>query len=150
MTTDLEALRAELLVTAKVKNGEREFGVSGLSLNAILLICRRHWNALGDLFNSFVERAEGGEDIDLNHTQLLGSALLSAVPTVAAEIIASAAGYGIEAAEVVADLPFPVQLQALETIAGLTFTSEMPPKKVIEIVVRTLSGVTKPLIGEPA
>jgi hypothetical protein len=43
-----------------------------------------------------------------------------------------------------------VQLEALDKIAALTFTSEMPPKKVMETVIRMLGGVTKTLIGSAA
>lgn len=150
MAMDLEALRAELVVTAKVHMGTREVPVSGLPLPAIVDICRRHWNDVNGLFENMVGQVEAGQDINVDMANWLGGALLSALPDVAAEIIAVCAGWTVEAAAVVRDLPFSTQLEALDTIAGLTFTSEQPPKKVIETVVRMLVGVTKPLIGTPA
>lgn len=150
MATDLEALRAELLVSAAVRNGEREFRVSGLPLNAVLDICRRHWESVSGLFDKLMAQVQSGEAITLDQANWLGGALLTAIPEVAAEIIAVCAGHGVEAGVVYRELPAPVQLDALDKIAGLTFTSEMPPKKVIETVVRMLGGVSQTLIGEPA
>jgi hypothetical protein len=131
--------------------GKREVPVSGLPLDAITDLCRRHWNDLSDLFDNLVGQVKSGQiDPELNSINWLGGALLSTLPNVAAEIIAVCAGWSLEAAEVVKAVPFPVQLEALDKIAALTFTSEMPPKKVIEIVVRTLVGGSKLLIGNPA
>lgn len=146
MTVDLEALSAELLVTSRVEVAEgRGFGVSGLPLNAVLDICRRHWEELRGLFERLTAEVEG---VSLDQASWLGGALLGASPRIAAEIISCAAGHpSPEAADIYERLPFPVQLDALDKIAALTFTSEMPPKKVIETVVRTLVGVAKPLIG---
>jgi hypothetical protein len=150
MTMDLEALRAEVLCTAKVRNGEREFQVQGLPLNAVLDICRRHWDSVSGLFDKLMSQSEDGQAFTLEQANWLGSAVLTSIPEVAAEIIAVCAGWGVEAGVVAKDLPGPVQLDALDKIAGLTFTSEMPPKKVIETVVRMLGGVSQTLIGEPA
>lgn len=149
--TDLAALRAELLVTATVQMGKREVQISGLPLDAIVDICRRHWNDVSGLFDNLVAQVASGEiDPDLGTMNWLGSALLTSLPQVAAEIITVCAGWSLEAAEIVRALPAPVQIEALDKIAALTFTSEMPPKKVIETVIRMLGGVTKTLIGSPA
>jgi hypothetical protein len=148
---DLEALRAELVVTATVHMGKREVPLSGLPLDAIVDICRRHWSDVGGLFDKLVGQVASGDiDPELNTMNWLGGALLAALPQVAAEIITVCAGWSLEAAEVVRALPAPVQLEALDKIAALTFTSEMPPKKVMETVIRMLGGVTKTLIGSAA
>lgn len=148
---DLDALRADLVATATVQMGKREVPISGLPLDAILDICRRHWNDVSGLFDNLVTQvAEGEVEPDLTTIDWLGSALLTALPDVAAEVIAACTPFGIAAAPVIADTPAPVQLDALDKIAALTFTSEQPPKKVIETVVRMLMGGTKALIGSPS
>lgn len=148
MQLDLEALRADLVPTTVVKVAEgKEFAVSGLHLDGILTICRRHWTDAGALFEKFLGDISSPDGtISLEDGGSLGSAVLGGAPRIAAEIIACAAGYSApEAVDIFAELSFAVQLDALEKIAELTFTSEMPPKKVIEIVARTLAGVAKPL-----
>jgi len=144
---DLSVLEAQLLVSRQVEIAEgRGFGVSGLPLDGIVAICQRHWEQATALFDDVI--AKVGGELDLEQTNWIGGALLSTVPDLAADIIAVAAGYpAAEAAAVFRKLPFPVQLAALENIAELTFTSEMPPKKVIETVARILVGIAKPLSG---
>lgn len=152
MGADLEAIRAELIVTRRVEIAEgRGFGVSGLPLAAIVAICRRHWEDCSTLFDQVIGKIGEAPGISLDQANWLGGAVVSAFPQVAAEIISECAGWGEEGADIAAALPMPVQLNALNQIAELTFTSEMPPKKVIEIVVKTLKGVGVTLIGsEPA
>lgn len=147
--SDIDALRKQLLVTERVNvAGGAGFEVRGVSLDAILRICRRHWGEMGQLFEQVMERADGGIGLDLNQAGDIASGLLESVPTIAAEIIAEAAGYSEpDAIELFRKIPAPSQLEALDKIAALTFTSEMPPKKVIEIVLRHLVGVKKTLIG---
>lgn len=148
---DLEALRAELIATQMVQMGQREVPVSGLPLDAIVDICRRHWNGVSGLFDNLVAQVVAGDiEPDLATVDWLGGALLTTLPEVAAEIIAFCTPFGIDAAPVIRDVPAPVQLEALDKIAALTFTSEQPPKKVIETVVRMLAGGTKALIGSPS
>lgn len=149
-TQDLAALRADLLVTATVQMGKREVPITGLPLDAIVDISRRHWNDVNGLFGNLVSQVEADQDINLDMANWLGGAVLTALPQVAAEIITVCAGWSLEAAEIVRALPAPTQLDALDKIAALTFTSEMPPKKVIETVVRMLVGATKPLIASAA
>jgi hypothetical protein len=153
MAETLEALRAQLLVTERVEVAEgRGFDVSGLSLDAILLIVQRHKKDVGELFDTLVRQVGQDEGISLDKAEWLGSALLGAAPAIAAEIVTLAAGYeSPEAVEVFRKVPAPIQLDALDKIARLTFTSEMPPKKVFETVVRALTGVSMTLAGsEPA
>lgn len=147
---NLEELRSRLVATATVQMGEQEVPVTGLPLDAILDICRRYWSDVSGLFDNLVGDVETGKiDADLTTVNWLGGALLTSLPQVASEIIAACTPFGVAAAPVIAATPFAVQLEALDKIAALTFTSEMPPKKVIEIVVRTMVGGTKLLIGSP-
>jgi len=149
VSLDLEALRAELITTQRVSTAAgKGFDVAGLSLDVILRLFRRHASAFNGLFDQLMQKAGDGPAISLQQADWLGGALLAATPRIAAEIIAEAAGHGSpEAADLYQLLPAPVQLDALDKIAALTFTSEMPPKKVMEIVARILGGVNQTLIG---
>jgi hypothetical protein len=144
--SDIDALRARLLVKRHVNvAGAEGFDVGGVSLDSILRIFRRHGDDLRGLFDKLV----GANGISLDQASQLGGALLASAPRIAAELIAEAAGYiEAEAADLFVQLPGPVQLEALDRIAELTFTSEMPPKKVIETVLRHLKGVSLTLIGD--
>jgi hypothetical protein len=147
MTVDLEALSAELLVTSRVETAEgRGFDVSGLPLNAVLDICRRHWDELAWLFERLTA---DGTAVSLDQANWLGGALLSVHRRACRRdhLVCCRAPGARGGRSCSSAWPFPVQLDALDKIAALTFTSEMPPKKVIETVVRTLVGVAKPLIG---
>ena len=143
MAENLEALSAQLLVTEHVEvAGGKGFDVSGLSLDAILILARRRKQDAGELFDTLVSQVGADGGISIEKAEWLGGALLSTAPQIAAEIIALSAGYeSVEAAELFRKLPMPSQVDALDKIARLTFTSEMPPKKVFETVVRALAGV---------
>jgi phage-related tail protein len=144
--SDIDALRQQLLVTERVNvAGGAGFDVGGVSLDSILRIFRRHSTQLRDLFDNLVV----GAKVSLDQASALGGALLSSAPEIAAEIIAEAAGYSEpEAVALFRELGGPIQLDALDKIAGLTFTTETPPKKVIETVARMLRGVSLTLIGD--
>jgi hypothetical protein len=145
--SDIDALRARLIAKRHVNvAGTEGFDVGGISLDSILRIFRRHGDDLRDLFDRLAGTNGGG--ISLDEASQLGGALLGSAPQIAAELIAEAAGFvEAEAAELFLQLPAPVQVEALDRIAELTFTSEMPPKKVIETVLRHLKGVSLTLIG---
>lgn len=148
--SDIDALQAQLGLVKEHVNvaGGAGFDVGGLSLDSILRIFRRHSAELRGLFDKLVLGASGGPAISLEQASALGGALLGSAPQIAAEIIAEAAGYDEpEAAALFRQLAGPVQLDALDKIAAKTFTSEMPPKKVLETVARMLSGVSLTLIG---
>jgi hypothetical protein len=147
--SDIDALREQLGLTKVRVNvaGGAGFDVGGLDSDSILRIFRRHSADLRELFDNLVV----GSAISLDQASALGGALLTSAPHIAAEIVAEAAGYPDAAAiEIFRQLPAPILMDALDKIAGLTFTSEMPPKKVIETVARMLRGVSLTLIGDQA
>jgi hypothetical protein len=146
--SDIDALRQQLLVTERVNvAGGAGFDVAGVSLDSLLRIFRRHSADMRELFDRLVV-GTGGPGLSLDDVSEIGGALLTSAPRIAAEIIAEAAGYSDPAAaEVFVQMPAAVALEALERIGRLTFTEEMPPKKVIETVARLLGGVSQTLIG---
>jgi hypothetical protein len=151
--SDIDALRKQLGLVKEHVNvaGGAGFDVGGLNLDSILRIFRRHSDDLRDLFDSLVSGADGSPSLNIDQASALGGALLASAPRIAAEIIAEAAGFDDpEAGALFAQLAAPVSLEALDKIAALTFTSEMPPKKVLETVARMLRGVSLTLVGDQA
>ncbi len=120
----------------EVSDGE-QFTVRGLSLDDISFLVTRHSAKLAALYAQFKLRDDIGED------NMMGLALdlLKQAPELAADMIACASG-DHEDSELAAQLPFPVQLDALEKLVTLTFTVAGGPKKVLEIVIRLAQGTT--------
>lgn len=138
--------------TVKAPHGE--FVVRGLGFEEILAIYMRHKGEASGLFERLVNGGDGKPALSLDQVSLIGGALLSSSPTIAYEIIAAAAG-GLtdEAVAAVSTFGVAVQTDALDKIAALTFTREMPPKKLLEIVVRAAGGMAQavtPLNGPAA
>ena len=125
------------LPEAQVKFPGGDIAVRGLSLDDLSFIVQRHGAKLNVLFKSFTE---GGE-LTVEGVANFALPLLNAAPEIAAELIACASG-DPEDAHIAADLPFPVQLEALEKLAELTFNVSGGPKKLVETVLRMAKGTT--------
>lgn len=121
----------------QVSDGE-SFAVRGLSIEDLVVVVEQHQAELTPLFN----QVQAGE-VSLTDTSVLATLLFKQAPRAAAHVIARAEDPLADEQDVVAakGLPFPVQLDALEKIAELTFKSAAP-KKVGEMVIRMLMGVT--------
>lgn len=118
-------------------NGGR-FAVRGLSLPDITTLVDRHADTLRALFDHY----SGGEQgVALDDLGGVGVSVLRTAPALAAEIIAISADEP-DSVETVTKLPFPIQVEALEHVAKLTFDTTGGPKKVIETVIRILRGVS--------
>ena len=125
------------LPEAQVKFPGGDIAVRGLSLDDLSFIVQRHGAKLNVLFKSFTE---GGE-LTVEGVANFAMPLLNAAPEIAAELIACASG-DPEDAGIAATLPFPVQLEALEKLAELTFNVSGGPKKLVETVLRMAKGTT--------
>lgn len=117
--------------------GGGSFTIRGLNIRDITFLVRQHSGEIETLFAKFSNDADNIGEV--------GMSLLETAPDIAAEVIALAAGER-DAVDVVKNLPFPVQVEALEGVAFLTFDAEGGPKKVIETVLRALRGVTGLLV----
>lgn len=100
--------------------------VRGLSLTDITSIYRNHAGDLGLWFERL-----GGQEVAVEASMV--EALVTTAPTLVAELVGLAGGAD---AEIAATLPMAVQIDALTKIGELTFTRDMPPKKVLETVLR--------------
>jgi hypothetical protein len=112
--------------------------VRGVSLDDVIRLVRRNRVVAQVLFD---QAMAGG--INLDDTSAVGAMVMDQAPDFAAEIIALATDVGDEEAiELAKQLPFPLQLELLETIGKQTFTTENSSKKVIETVARVLGGMS--------
>ena len=141
--------------TVSLSDGQ-EFTVSGLSPNHVFGLYHRHRGELGNLYDAIT----GGER-DPESIASFAVTLFNNAPLLLAEIVALAAGgdpfderpidpenpNGVTEwqAELsaAAGLPFPVQVDALNKIGDLTFTSEMPPKKFLSVLLGLMRGAQK-------
>jgi hypothetical protein len=122
---------------ATIETSDGDIVVRGLSFADISLIVSQHRESLSALFDRV---KSGGGSIDLENSTALLSSMVTAAPDAAAQIIALAADE--EDVSLAMDLVFPVQLEVLEAVAKLTFSSEGGLKKVVETIVRVAQGAT--------
>lgn len=115
------------------------FDVRGLSLSDTLAIYWRSPQELSSLFEDLVSDFKNGFPIDAIYKAT------SSVPDIIAQTIAFAAGYKYddadfwEQAEKFKILPIGAQVDALNEIASLTFSSDMPPKKMLGLLLEMMS-----------
>lgn len=135
--------------TVKVSDGEG-FAVRGLSPAHVVDIYFRHIGELGDLIDRLVAQyQEGGGQFTVDTTAVIAMNMAKDAPLILGEIIAAAAGADpadeqnwADSVQIAFSLPFPVQADALEKIAALTFSSDMPPGKFVRLVARAVQSVT--------
>lgn len=143
MSQGLKGISIESATVSMPENSETKmvqtFSVQGLSLTDMVSIYRRHQ---GDLALWF-ERLVGGAVDD--QVAEIAASLMDSSQDMAFEIIAAGSGLAdAETIAIAAKLPVAVQVDALSKIGRLTFTSEMPPKKLIETVINAAQLVNQP------
>lgn len=111
--------------------------VRGLDLPSILFLVRHHQEALSDLFN----KAQGGVFDDAT-VDAIALAVFETAPELAAKIIACACDEPDEWQNAMR-LPVSVQVQIIERIGVLTFAAEGGVEKLLETVVKVLSGAAR-------
>lgn len=157
--------------TVEVAEGA-SFTVRGFSPNDALGIYHRHAGGLSALFDEFAAKARStkGKIDDIAEAKRLGTGLVTGAPRIMAEIIAVASGstppdpmlqnqdpekYAELEAEFEADvraalnLSAGVQMDALQKVGDLTFTSEMPPGKFLAVVVKLAGSATAAMTKTP-
>lgn len=145
--------------TELVAGTQGQLFVQGLSLKAISLVIQGKLDVAARLYDQYaVQVGEAASEDGIAGMDLLSLAkdMCQEAPDIAARIIAVAdSEFDIEYpnieqlqanVKVVLRLPLPVQLDALEKIAKLTFVDDMSPKKVVEIVMGVVQGATAGLV----
>ena len=143
-----QGLTQALIQRREIKAPGGSFTVRGLSPADIFAIYARHTGELGLWFEKLQTQQL---DISFEAAPTLVASLLDSAPILAAEIIAAACGQvgDEEAISIARDLSISVQVSALEAVGQLTFTEEMPPKKLLEIVVQMASQIAGPTESSP-
>lgn len=131
-----------------VKTPGGDFAVRGLSLDDILTLAGRHLPLMSELFDTFSGNSLDAPDgsFDKATTGQVAAALARTAPDAVADVITLAGGYGLddkEALKAAKNLPFPVQIDALEKVGKLTFTSEDALGKSVAAVVQMMQGASK-------
>ena len=141
-------IRDIVLPVEKVAVGEGFFLVRGLSLTDITPIINAHFPVVASLFQQFTADLQAeGPQTEKGLGERIGSAgrtILQDAPEVVVEIITAALDDedrdGL--ADIVRRLPIPAQMEALEKIGRLTFTSEAVVGKTLEMVIAALETTT--------
>lgn len=126
-------LETLILPSETVKVGEQSFEVYGLALAHITRIIREHRSVCADLYTKAIAGEMSGsvEEIALSMTDDFAP--------LAAMVIAYGSG-NPNAVDMAARLPLSIQADALEKIINLTIVAEGGLEKLMEIVVRAMSG----------
>lgn len=137
------------LVVVSDKGG---FEVRGLSPYDITALFLRHRGELSAMFDQFAVKVKGGQSVGLDDATTMIAGALETAPHIVAEIVAL--GTGSDPADpdnwqkdvvIATTLSLGVQTEALQKIAGLTFSSEMPPGKFLSVVVGAMQNATATL-----
>lgn len=137
------------LPTAQVELSDAaSFGVRGISFSDAIALYYRHTGELSALYEHFKSKSESGAQFDATDVSAIGGTLIANAALLVAEVIALASGTQIatvdfdKAVEIAKSLPAGVQMDALQKIGGLTFTSEMPPGKFFAVVLEMIQTTT--------
>lgn len=120
----------------------QSFKVRAISTNDIMTLAADHGASMAILFGKLTEAKETGELSGESVRDIIFD-LAREFPDVAAAVISMAADEPTEEGLAFArDIPFTVQVDAIEKIFGLTFASEGAVKKLMESLTRMLMGVS--------
>lgn len=121
--------------------GGGDITVRGLGLEDVTVLLQKHGVALAGLFTAITAAKATGGEVDINNMASMAGALAQAAPKAAAEAIALAAD-AADQVDNISKLNLTVQIQVLEKIGKMTFTSERGLGELLEIVINVAKGTT--------
>jgi hypothetical protein len=125
--------------TTTIKTSGGDLTVRGLAFEDIWTLAVDHGPHATLLFNKVINQ----ERFDMAETRVIFQDLIPQMPSIVAATIALAVDeYTPEGMDVAKKLSPRVQLDAIEAILKLTIESEAELKKLVESVIRMLSGAT--------
>lgn len=144
----LQTLKDQIITTVLVKVSDRGgFEVRGLSPYDMTALFMRRRGELSALFDQFAAKVRAGETVGLEDGAAMIASILETAPDLVAEVIAIATGSDpLDAADFAADVAVArtmavgVQADALQKIAGLTFTEEMPAGKFASLALGAIQS----------
>jgi len=146
-------LRSLTLPTSNVKVADGvEFSVRGVSVMDAVFLYSRHAGEMTSLFEQYVTGAQKRGNVTAADVLAISRDVAAGTPVLMGELIALASGSRPERSDEFADdvamamsFPLAAQMDALQKIAVLTFTSEMPPGKFLAVVMAMAQGTTAAL-----
>lgn len=113
------------------------FTVRGLCFEDTAILLQEHGGELNGMFQSYI--SDGGVDLDRIDMADLAPKMVKTAPKIVAKVIALAADEPNQD-KVVRNLPFPVQVEALQHVGELTFTSPGSAKKTLETIINMMQA----------
>lgn len=141
-------LRDLVLPSAEIEVAGEKLSFRGLNLNDFTGLFYRRKALSNEVFKSLMESF--GRELTQPEQATL---LVRMSPEIMGEVIALASGENpnspeyISAVEIAMRLPAGVQVEALQKIAGITFTQDMPPGKILALAMEMLIPKAE---GDPA
>ena len=123
--------------------------IRGLSPNDGLTLYYRHAGELSKLFDQFAGKVKAKERVAESEVLQAGAAMVSGAPLIMAEIIvlaldgdpADVEGFARNVSQVMR-MSAGMQMDALQKIGELTFSSDMPPGKFFGLVLSMAQSAT--------
>lgn len=126
-----------------VKVGDGEISVRGISLSDLMTIV----NVYGPQASMAFSRIQRGDSLESSDVRVLIGTLAQEFPDMFAAAIALAADeYDAETIDMLKKVPFHKQIEVIEAIFSLTFTSEGEIKKLLESLSEMLAEVSGALM----
>lgn len=143
---ELAALSSQLNPVRTIQlPGGSTVDIHGIGLDDALAIYRRHAGELSTWFDRLVLQTAESGDATFDFGGSMAAALIDGAPLIAAEIIARAMGHDDPAVVgIVKKMPLSPKVAALQAVAELTFTEDMPPKKLFETFIQAAGLVPNP------
>ena len=146
----LQNLENQIIPTTLVKVSDRGgFEVRGLSPYDITAMFLRHGGELNAIFDQFATKVRAGEAVNLGDGAAIIGGVLETAPLLIAEVIALATGADpadgddwVKDVAVARKLSLGVQTEAVQQIAALTFTEDMPPGKFLSLALDAMQSAT--------
>lgn len=132
-------LRDFKIARTDIPAGGTTLSVRGVSFDDVMHLADTYGPTMAVMFG----RIQSGSSLaNADVRTIIGNLAKEAPDMVAAAIALATDEYDDETVAIAKQLPFPVQLEALEAIFQRTFASEAEVKKLIESVTRMIAGVS--------
>lgn len=139
-------LRNLAFPTIEVQTSGGPLAVRGLSLDHILGVFYRHREDVTALYSAALERGRSPLPVAADDITVIAIKLISNAPVIVGELIALASGSHPLGEDFPGDVGIAMhlsvaeQIDALEKIAGQTFTSDMPPGKIFALLLQGIQA----------
>lgn len=141
-------LKQVTIATYTVKAPGSDFAVRAITFAEIAKLATHYAPAAAMVFGDIVKRAQdrkgkASANVTTDEVKEIIRAVIPAAPDIVGAVIAMAADeFDDDGVDIANKLPINIQVEALENIFSMTFTSDAELKKLLESITRMLGGVT--------